>query len=64
MTDKTDAGATRVANRNGRDVQSAYESAALKALPQGRRPNPMTVCEFCPAGIWWRRTRLCNATAW
>ena len=31
----------------------AIGSATLAQLPKARRPNPSTVCEACPASVWF-----------
>ena len=33
-----------------------YDSPTLKQLPQNRRPSPSTVCERCPASVWFIST--------
>lgn len=30
-----------------------YESPTLLRLPPGVRPSPSTVCETCPAAVWY-----------
>lgn len=30
-----------------------YVSPTLQLLPAARRPNPSTICEACPASIWY-----------
>lgn len=30
-----------------------YESPTLSRLPPGVRPSPSTVCETCPAAVWY-----------
>lgn len=30
-----------------------YESPTLMKLPQSQRPTPSTVCEVCPASVWF-----------
>lgn len=31
----------------------AIGSVTLAQLPKARRPNPSTVCEVCPASVWF-----------
>jgi hypothetical protein len=33
-----------------------YESPTLRKLPENQRPNPSTVCERCPASVWFSST--------
>lgn len=34
-------------------ILSPYISPTLLELPKNRRPKPSTVCEACPASIWY-----------
>lgn len=38
-------------------VPNGMPSTTLMQLDPGRRPNPETVCEVCPASVWMASTR-------
>lgn len=35
------------------DIGELYVSSTVQRLPRNRRPSPSTVCETCPASVWY-----------
>ena len=35
------------------DLDDIYESPVISRLPMSQRPKPSTVCERCPAAVWF-----------
>ncbi len=35
------------------DFDDIYESPVISRLPMNQRPKPSTVCERCPAAVWF-----------
>lgn len=35
------------------DFDDIYESPVISRLAKNQRPNPSTVCERCPAAVWF-----------
>ncbi|CAD5555598.1 Uncharacterised protein [Escherichia coli] len=35
------------------DFDDIYESPTISRLPMNQRPKPSTVCERCPAAVWF-----------
>jgi hypothetical protein len=46
------AQAARASKKRRSMVPNGMPSMTLMQIGQGRRPNPETVCEICPASVW------------
>ena len=40
-------------NLETQDLDDIYESPTISRLPMNQRPKPSTVCERCPAAVWF-----------